>query len=617
MAPITVLDQETINKIAAGEVVERPSSVVKELLENSIDAKATGITVEIREGGISFIRITDNGCGIPKEQIPLAFLRHSTSKIKNAADLLSISSLGFRGEALSSIAAVSQVELITKTASQLTGTRYTIEGGAEKSLEEVGAPDGTTIVVRNLFFNTPVRRKFLKAPSTEGSYIYDLVSKIALSRPDISIRFLQNGQTKLYTSGNHNLKDIIYSVYGREVIKELLFAEKTEGSLQVTGFLGKPLLSRGNRAYETYFINGRYVKSDLITKALEDAYKPYLMQHKYPFTVLSFSFDPEMLDVNVHPSKMELRFQNPSEVYRFVYETASEALSERELLSKVVLSEPEKRPETVKTVKQEAPPEPFEKKRIFLEERIKEEPASYMPEQKPAPAPAPKKDVPKQDIAVEGTIKAEMPKQLSLFEEKILTPEKREEFTIIGQVFKTYWLVQYRDEFLIVDQHAAHEKVLYERFVKELKEKEKVPSQQLLPPIVLSLSPSEKELLTTYQDVFLRAGFEIEPFGGREYAVYGVPADFSALAKKEWLMEMIDGMSQEGGVKDPEILLDKLASMSCKGAVKGNQPLSYEEMESLLSQMLLLDHPYTCPHGRPTVISLSKYELEKKFKRVL
>ena len=614
MAPITVLDQETINKIAAGEVVERPSSVVKELLENSIDAKATGITVEIREGGISFIRITDNGCGIPKEQIPLAFLRHSTSKIKNAADLLSISSLGFRGEALSSIAAVSQVELITKTASQLTGTRYTIEGGAEKSLEEVGAPDGTTIVVRNLFFNTPVRRKFLKAPSTEGSYIYDLVSKIALSRPDISIRFLQNGQTKLYTSGNHNLKDIIYSVYGREVIKELLFAEKTEGSLQVTGFLGKPLLSRGNRAYETYFINGRYVKSDLITKALEDAYKPYLMQHKYPFTVLSFSFDPEMLDVNVHPSKMELRFQNPSEVYRFVYETASEALSERELLSKVELSEPEKRPETVK---QETPPEPFEKKRIFLEERIKEEPASYMPEQKPAPAPAPKKDVPKQDIAVEGTIKAEMPKQLSLFEEKILTPEKREEFTIIGQVFKTYWLVQYRDEFLIVDQHAAHEKVLYERFVKELKEKEKVPSQQLLPPIVLSLSPSEKELLTTYQDVFLRAGFEIEPFGGREYAVYGVPADFSALAKKEWLMEMIDGMSQEGGVKEPEILLDKLASMSCKGAVKGNQPLSYEEMESLLSQMLLLDHPYTCPHGRPTVISLSKYELEKKFRRVL
>ena len=614
MAPITVLDQETINKIAAGEVVERPSSVVKELLENSIDAKATGITVEIREGGISFIRITDNGCGIPKEQIPMAFLRHSTSKIKNAADLLSISSLGFRGEALSSIAAVSQVELITKTASQLTGTRYTIEGGAEKSLEEVGAPDGTTIVVRNLFFNTPVRRKFLKAPSTEGSYIYDLVSKIALSRPDISIRFLQNGQTKLYTSGNHNLKDIIYSVYGREVIKELLFAEKTEGSLQVTGFLGKPLLSRGNRAYETYFINGRYVKSDLITKALEDAYKPYLMQHKYPFTVLSFSFDPEMLDVNVHPSKMELRFQNPSEVYRFVYETASEALSERELLSKVELSEPEKRPETVK---QETPPEPFEKKRIFLEERIKEEPASYTPEQKPAPAPAPKKDVPKQDIAVEGTIKAEMPKQLSLFEEKILTPEKREEFTIIGQVFKTYWLVQYRDEFLIVDQHAAHEKVLYERFVKELKEKEKVPSQQLLPPIVLSLSPSEKELLTTYQDVFLRAGFEIEPFGGREYAVYGVPADFSALAKKEWLMEMIDGMSQEGGVKDPEILLDKLASMSCKGAVKGNQPLSYEEMESLLSQMLLLDHPYTCPHGRPTVISLSKYELEKKFRRVL
>ena len=625
MAQITVLDQETINKIAAGEVIERPSSVVKELLENAIDAGASFVTVEIRDGGISFIRITDNGCGIEAKQIPLAFLRHSTSKIRSAADLLSISSLGFRGEALSSIAAVAQVELMTKTPEAIVGSRYVIEGGLEKSTEEIGVPSGTTFVIRNLFFNTPVRRKFLKTAATEGSYIYDLVSRIALSRPDISIRLIQNGQTKIYTSGNHNLKDIIYSVYGRDVVKELVSAGREEENLKGEGFIGKPLLCRGNRTYENYFINGRYVKSDLITKAIEDAYRPFLMQHKYPFTVLSFTFAPELLDVNVHPSKMELRFQNPEEVYHFVFEMVTEALTRQELIPKVELSSEKKVEEPISS--RLHMPEPFETKRRTAEGGKVPE-SSKIEEGQPLYPITPNAGFSEQKVQAKDNISSALPpisgmavtkeeKQLDLFEEKILTPEKKAEFSILGQVFKTYWLVQYRDEFLIVDQHAAHEKVLYERFVKDLKEKKQMLTQQINPPIILTLMPTQMELLQKYQAVFLQAGFEIEPFGGKEYAVYGVPADFSSLAKQEWLMEMIDGMSEEGGVKSPDILLDKLASMACKAAVKGNQALSHQEMESLLSQMLALEHPYTCPHGRPTVISMSKYELEKKFKRVL
>lgn len=678
MAHITLLDSSTVNQIAAGEVIERPSSVVKELLENAIDAGATAITVEIKEGGISFIRVTDNGSGIPKEEIPLAFLRHSTSKIRRVEDLLTVSSLGFRGEALSSIAAVAQVELITKTEDQLTGSRYVIEGGEEKTLEEIGAPGGTTIVVRNLFFNTPARRKFLKSAQTEGGYISSLAERIALSHPEISFRFLMNGQNRLHTAGNHKLKDIVYTVYGREITSQLIPAEAwtEDGCIGIHGFLGKPLISRGNRSYENYFINGRYIKSGLITKAIENAYAGFVMQHKYPFTVLHFTIESSWLDVNVHPTKMELRFRNEELVYRTVYEAVRNALEGKELIPQVTLDD-EREKKAGKTEKpepgkssRERGPEPFETQRLAGkdaetaeiplrttrttgEDERPAESASFgesggAPDGErrqssvfrektdygtlPPGRTSGKDTVPWEPSTIELMQRAmreegegrdaspvpvaEAPKQMELFEEKILTREVRDEYHVIGQLFDTYWLIQYRDQFLMIDQHAAHEKVLFERTMRSLANKE-YTSQQMNPPIVLSLSAREEAVLSEYKDQFRSLGFEIEPFGGKEYAVYGVPGNLFGLAREDLLMEMLDSLADEAGHRRLNLVEEKVALMSCKAAVKGNNRLSFAEAEALIDELMELDHPYTCPHGRPTIISMTKYELEKKFKRVV
>ena len=370
MPNIQILDQQTIDKIAAGEVIERPSSVVKELVENAIDAQASAVTVEIKEGGISFIRITDNGCGIEKEQVPLAFLRHSTSKIKSVEDLFTVSSLGFRGEALSSIAAVSQVELITKTSLGISGVRYVIEGGKEQSSEEIGAPEGTTFLVRNLFYNTPARRKFLKTAQTEAGYIANLMEKLALSHPETSFKFIANNQLKLHTSGNSNLKEIIYHIYGRDIAGNLLEVQEENELFSVNGFIGKPLISRGNRNYENYFINGRYIKSALIAKSIEEGYKSFVMQHKYPFTVLHISVKGELLDVNVHPTKMELRFSNGEAIYQFLTDLVRKAINQSELVYQVSLEnerEVKKRQEQQKREQLKSgrqAPEPFETKRL-------------------------------------------------------------------------------------------------------------------------------------------------------------------------------------------------------------------------------------------------------------
>ncbi|MEG0564720.1 MAG: DNA mismatch repair endonuclease MutL [Hungatella sp.] len=608
MTHISVLDQNTINKIAAGEVIERPSSVVKELLENAIDARATAITVEIKEGGISFIRVTDNGCGIPKEDVPLAFLPHSTSKIKSVEDLFMVSSLGFRGEALSSIAAIAQVELITKTDDQLTGIRYQIEGGEERSLEEIGAPEGTTFLVRNLFFHTPARKKFLKTAQTEGAHIEELVEKIALSHPDVSIRLIQNNQNKLHTSGNHNLKDMIYTIFGREIAANLLPMEVSHELLSVRGFIGKPVIVRGNRNYENYFINGRYIKSSLISKAIEEAYKPFLMQHKYPFALLHLSIEPEYLDVNVHPTKMELRFRNEEQIYELLYQAIHDVLAHQELIPEVNLERRESgkimTPET--TVK--APrPEPFETKR-FIAAPVTEH---KLPVTKPIYEAEPSAE------SVQETPTAYLPaKQLDLFEEKLLEPKNRLQHKLIGQIFDTYWLVEFHEQLYIIDQHAAHEKVLYERTIRSLKERD-YTSQMVNPPIILTLSSKEEVLLKKHLDYFTEIGFEIEPFGGKEYAVRAVPDNLFRIAKKELLMEMIDGLSDEISSQNPDVIYERVASMSCKAAVKGNHALSMSEANELIDQLLELDNPYACPHGRPTIISMSKYELEKKFKRIL
>lgn len=637
MANIQVLDQNTINQIAAGEVIERPASVVKELLENAIDAKSTAVTVEVKDGGTTLIRVTDNGCGIPKTEIPTAFLRHATSKIRTVEDLFTVASLGFRGEALSSIASVAQVELITKTGDSISGCRYQIEGGEEKGLEEIGAPEGTTFIARNLFYNTPARRKFLKTPMTEGAHISDLVEKIALSHPEVSIRLIQNNQSKLHTSGNHSIKDIIYTIYGREIAANLLPVEIGEEPVRVSGFIGKPLVARGNRNYENYFINGRYIKSSLINKAIEDAYKPFMMQHKYPFTMLYFDIETSFLDVNVHPAKMELRFRDGEMIYKMVYHAISTALSHRELIPETTLKsedEIQKMPgKPLKPVVTEQRPEPFEQNRlkkaqIQIPALIQsaaavdlkpEEPQLKRPQPPAASLPKEMKEtvpVVREPVPEYGAGQQTNSKQLDLFEEKLLSKPARAEHILLGQLFDTYWLVQFRDNLYIIDQHAAHEKVLYERTIRSLKDRA-YTSQMINPPIILTLNSSEELMLQKYLTHFTSIGFEIEPFGGKEYAVRAVPANLFSIARKELLMEMIDSLSDGLDRGNPNIINEKIASMSCKAAVKGNHHMSALEANKLIDELLELENPYACPHGRPTIISMSKYELEKKFKRIL
>lgn len=674
MPEIKLLNQETIDKIAAGEVVERPSSVVKELVENAIDAKATAITVEIKEGGTSFIRITDNGSGIEHAQVPIAFLRHSTSKIRQVEDLLSITSLGFRGEALSSIAAVSQVELITKTYGELTGTRYVIEGSKEVANEEIGAPEGTTFLVRNLFYNVPARRKFLKTAQTEGNYISDLMERLALSHPDVSFKFISNGQTKMHTAGNSKEKDLIYHIYGRDITAALLPIEQKTPLFEVHGFIGKPLISRGNRNYENYFINGRYIKSALLSKAIEEAYKGFVMQHQYPFCVLYFNFETELLDVNVHPTKMELRFSDNEKVYHVLFDIIRKALTHKDFIPDVPVEE--KKPQKREPIAA-GTPEPFERRRMpnvepgagvnaqilqqaasqqvavqqavpqqatgqqpslqsavlhptktqpaenqsVFDKLLKKEPAKAAEEntyqvkpKEPETGIQQNPVMPEQDIQTKRA--AEPVPEASYEQQSFLTKEARKEHRILGQLFDTYWLVQYEDKLFIIDQHAAHEKVLYEKTMERVKKKT-FSSQTLSPPTILTLNAQEEEMLERYWEEITTFGYEVEPFGGKEYAVTAVPADFTDIDMRSMFVEMLDDFANISGADAPNLIMEKVASMSCKAAIKGNQAISRSEMEVLIDELLQLENPYNCPHGRPTIIAMSKYEIEKKFKRIV
>lgn len=623
MSKINVLDKSTIDKIAAGEVVDRPSSIVKELMENAIDAKASAVTVEIKEGGISYIRITDNGEGIRKSDIKTAFLRHATSKIKTSADLLSIHSLGFRGEALSSIAAVSQVECISKTPDDLTGLKYSIEGGEEKGIEEVGAPFGTTFIIRNLFYNTPARRKFLKSKTTEASYIAAIVEKIALSNPGISIRFIVNSNSKLHTSGNGRLKDIIYTIFGKDVASNIIETDSQFENMKIKGYIGKPVVTRGNRNNMVYFINGRYIKSKIINSAIEDAYKPYIMQHNYPFCVLDFLIDPELIDVNVHPSKMEIRFENQNDVYNFFYNTVSDLLKTKEFINEVKYDEDEKKDEKIVSEpslydnqvikpalnvrKTEKPPEPFETRRIEkIKEELSDKSLNILNDESNL------NSLPDLDVVK----KIETGSQQELFDGRFLSKKEKMKHKMIGQLFDTYWLIEYNTSLYIVDQHAAHEKVLYERTMTKLKNKE-FTSQQLNPPIILTLSMEEEMLIKKFEANFKELGFEIEHFGGKEYAVYAVPDNMYSIGSEELLRDIIDNLDENSTSLKSELITEKIASMSCKAAVKGNNKLSFREADELISELLTLDNPYNCPHGRPTIISMSRYELEKKFKRII
>ena len=663
MPEIQLLDQATINQIAAGEVIDRPSSVVKELLENAIDAKATAITVEIKDGGISFIRITDNGCGIEKDQVRKAFLRHATSKLHTIDDLLDIGSLGFRGEALSSIAAIAQVELISKPPEAMLGISYQIEDGEEKSLTQIGAPDGTTILVRNLFYHVPARKKFLKTAATEGNYINQLMENMAMLRPDISMRFINGGQNKLYTSGNGRLKDLIYTIYGREISSNVLEINYECPLFAVTGYIGKPIISRGNRTFENYYINGRFVKSRLIAAAIEQAYKPFMMQHRYPFTVLHIKIKPELIDVNVHPAKMEVRFQQENEIYELLAGAIENTLRGKEFIPDV--SDDGKAEKKVQ--EKQKLPEPFEQRRLqAMKEIIPPPPAEHKTqnEQKPSaehktqseqklprneeqPKVSSKLSEPvceykaekKQTIKdsdskwesasgihkrigqdVSQTVnqmptqpeqKLEKTEQQTLFTEPLLSEKARIHHRLIGQLFDTYWLIQYGNQLYIMDQHAAHEKVNYERLMEAYRKKERI-TQFVSPPMVISLTRAEEAILEEFKSEFERIGFTIEPYGGREYAISEIPANLYGINEKDLFLEMLSDLEDRGSMQPSELIASKLASMSCKAAIKGGQKISFQEADALVSQLLTLENPYACPHGRPTIITMTKYELEKK-----
>jgi len=630
MAKIELLSEETIDKIAAGEVIERPGSVVKELVENAIDAGAKAITVEIKEGGISFIRVTDDGEGIEKDQVKNAFYRHATSKLKDASELMAIGTLGFRGEALSSIAAVAQVELITKTEEALTGVRYVIEGAVEKEFQEVGVPKGTTILVKNLFFNTPVRRKFLKSPTTEGSYINELCERMALSKPDIAFQFIQNGQVKFHTSGNGNLEELVYRIFGREIAKEIIPVSQKGKGISIYGVLGKPTIARANRNYENYFVNGRYIKSNLIAKAVEEGYSGHMMQHKFPFFILNIDVSPELVDVNVHPTKMDVRFSDGEYFYDYIASCVSAMLKMQELIPQISLQD--KIEKTVAEIKEKAP-EPFEKARIG-NINVREEAGVYATESNQKQVDdetvnsavlgiikdsiqtlnpvVPSNNV----IKAENVVYAAKPEQISLFETPFLSKEAEHEYEIIGQLFDTYWLIAFNDKLLIMDQHAAHEKVKYERLIKHFKEKE-IETQTLNPPVIVSLSTKERTVISEYEDYFSALGFTIEDFGGNEIALSSVPLDLYGQNEKDMFLSLISEFCDDIPKGKNELIYEKMASMACKAAVKGNMRMSKEEVKALLAEMMELDNPYNCPHGRPTMISMTKYELEKKFKRIV
>ena len=634
MGKINLLSQETIDKIAAGEVVERPASVAKELIENSIDAGATAISVEIKGGGIEYLRITDNGSGIEKDQIQIAFLRHSTSKIHSAEDLAGVRSLGFRGEALSSISAVSKVELITKTKDSLLGASYIIEGAKEISLTDVGAPNGTTFIIRQLFYNTPARKKFLKSESTEGSYVFDVVEHLALSHPEISFKFLLNGKEKLMTSGNGSLSDTIYQIYGRQIASNVLDIDYADEHVKINGFIGQSVIARGNRAFEHFFVNNRYIKSNSLSRACEEGYYGFLMGHQYPFFVLNINFDDNAVDVNVHPTKQEVRFEDEAFILQTLTKIINNRLRRREDVLEANIDEPKpssaistppasitpletvsevesiddstkhevvldsvKPSEPLETSKPVKMPEPFEKDRLA---KIKAQVTEQI-----------RRDTPYEKKFSENNRGGEKYEQISFLKKEAIKEHK-----IIGQVFDTYWIVEFDKNMYVIDQHAAHEKVLFEKTMARLKNNE-MTTQLVSPPVIISLSPQDVLLFENYHEAFERIGFQVESFGGNELALTGVPGNMLNIDPRTFFMEILADCDKFKASESFDMIVERVASMSCKAAVKGNNKLSLQEIKTLIDDLLELDNPYHCPHGRPTMISFSEYELAKKFKRIV
>ena len=652
---IKVLSKETIDRISAGEVVERPSNVVKELVENAIDSGATAITVEIKAGGLDLIRVTDNGSGIVPDQMKTAFLRHATSKIEEASDLDSITTLGFRGEALASICAVSETEMISALPGSLTGNRLIIRGGDEISFEEIGAPSGTTVIVRNLFYNTPARKKFLKTNSTEGSYVAELMEKIALSHPEISFQYSMDNRSRFHTSGNGDLMEVIFRVFGRETAGSLVPISAENDRFKVSGFLGKPEIIRSNRNMEIYFLNGRYVKNNFISTAVEEGYREYLMLHKFPVVFLNFTIDPSKVDVNVHPAKLDVRISDQQMFFAFVSSSIHDVMTKAEMIPENILtSDADKKAASKESAAEVASgknPEPFELKRTGLSgvesavkafsqtvskpsvttfnydfesevskaENVSED--SFFEDDRKDVKPVPVPETETEAAAVEKSdaevfLENTSFKQSQLFEDHLLDRDKRSSYKIIGQVFDTYWIVQYEQQMFIIDQHAAHEKVNYDRFVKRIHAGEH-PTQMLMPPIIVTLTGAEEAVLNDNIESFRNIGFEIENFGGNEYALRGVPTDLFRHSEKELFLAILDELAENPGLGSFKTIDEKIAGMACKASVKGGDRIGIEQAQKLIDELLTLDNPYNCPHGRPTIISITKNEMEKKFQRIV
>ncbi len=648
MGNIHLLDNSLINKIAAGEVVERPASVVKELMENSIDAGATSITVEIKEGGIGLIKITDNGKGIPKDEVKTAFMRHATSKLSSIEDLEDILTLGFRGEALSSIASVAQVEMITKTKESSTGTKIVINGGIVEREEEAAANSGTVFEVKNLFYNTPARRKFLKKPATEGGYVSEAVNRIALGHPEIAVKYINNGNTIMQTNGNGDIKSAMLYIFGKQMASQMLEVSYSKEGFSVEGLTAKPEMSRGNRNYENFFINGRYIRSSVVQNAAEDAYKGKLMLGKFPVFVLNLKVPANTVDVNVHPTKLEVRFSDENLIYDIIYNAITKALKQTELIPVVTWDKPKKIKNdnvqaTIEDIRSEKPAEDFSygaeplNKEYSVAESCEAGEKSTDKEKKSKNTVLDAMDklykneenIVKTEIAncksdIEKTVKEKLVEKenaeikTEAKAESEIIYEKRPFFNnyrIIGQVFATYWIVEQNNCMYLIDQHAAHERALYEDFMEKFKTSS-ISSQQLLQPVAVNLSESEKAVVEENMELLESFGFEIEEFGARTYAVRAVPYVFDAPSNVSFFTDIIDMLADKNMKSLYDTKEDAIAMMSCKAAVKGNDRLSYSEAQELIQRLLKLENPFNCPHGRPTIIEMTRYELEKKFKRI-
>lgn len=642
MNNIRLLDNNLINKIAAGEVVERPASVVKELMENSIDAGATAITVEIKEGGISLIKITDNGKGIPKEELKTAFLRHATSKLRTLDDLEDIMTLGFRGEALSSIASVAQVEMITKTKDSQVGHKIVINGGVVEKEEESAGNNGTVFTMKNLFYNTPARRKFLKKPATEGGYVSEVVNRIALGHPEIAIKYINNGNTIMQTNGSGDVKSVVLYIYGRQMASQMIETSYGKDGFTVEGLIAKPELSRGNRNYENFFINGRYIKSNIVQNAVEEAYKGKLMVGKFPVFALNLKVPANTVDVNVHPTKLEVRFSDDNLIYDIMYNAVLKALKKTELIPEVTWDKPKKvKSDNVQgtleditfnnTVEKKA--ENIETKAVVENDFKYDDKPIFSNQSVAEKAPEPKNPVLNainkvyqepyynEEKSVEKPVETENISKKP--EEKPILNEQKEEkrkpffnnYRIVGQLFATYWIVEQNNCMYLIDQHAAHERALYEDFTEKFKNSQ-ISSQQLLQPIAVNLSEGEKVIVEENMELLESFGFEIEEFGARTYAIRAVPYVFNSPSNVSFFMDIVDTLADKNLKSIYDTKEDAIAMMSCKAAVKGNDRLSYSEAQELIQRLLSLQDPFTCPHGRPTIIEMTKYELEKKFKRI-